>query len=78
MTNGVASRIHDNETLSSLIACYERRTSREDRRMLLKFMPVCCSAMEKLGKREFWRRVECICTTTPRPTRAAALAMMSA
>jgi hypothetical protein len=64
--------------MSSLIACYKRMNSPNDRQMLLKFMPRCCSAMDKLGKAEFWRRVDDICTTMPRPTRAAALAMMRA
>jgi hypothetical protein len=78
VTDGVASRIPDDEFMSSLIACYKRRTSAEDRKMLLKFMPPCCAAIDKLGAQEFWRRVDGLCTTMPRPTRAAARAMMRA
>jgi hypothetical protein len=76
MTNGVASRILDDEFFSSLIACYRRRTSAEDRQMLLKFMPQCCAAIDKHGTHEFWRRVDDLCTTMPRPTQLASLAMM--
>jgi hypothetical protein len=32
MTNGVASRIRDDEFVMSLIACYRRRTSPQDRK----------------------------------------------
>jgi hypothetical protein len=46
--------------------------------MLLKFMPRCCSAIDKLGSDEFWRRVDAICAMTPRPTQAAALTAMKA
>jgi hypothetical protein len=75
MTGGVASRILDAAFFSSLV-CYERRGSAEDRQMFLKFFGRGVSAIDRLGAVEFWSRVDELCTTSPRPTRAAALARM--
>ena len=76
MTNGVASRILNDGFFSSLIACYGRRASAQDRQMMLKFLPQCCSAIGKLGEEEFWRRVDVACTAMPSQTRVAALSFM--
>jgi hypothetical protein len=76
MTGGVASRILDATFFSSLVSCYERRGSAEDRQMFLKFFGRGVSSIDRLGAVEFWSRVDELCTTSPRPTRAAALARM--
>jgi hypothetical protein len=76
MKGGVASRIIDATFFSTLVSCYERRGSVEDRQMFLKFFGKSVSAIDKLGAAEFWSRVDELCTTTPRPTQKAALARM--
>jgi hypothetical protein len=76
MTGGVASRILDAAFFSSLVSCYERRGSAEDRQVFLKFLGRGVSAIDRLGAVEFWSRVDELCTKSPRPTRAAALARM--
>jgi hypothetical protein len=77
MKNGVACRILDDSFFASLVECYERRST-EERQMLLKFMPLCCASIKKLGAQEYWRRVDAICTMMPRPTQAAALSLIRA
>ena len=76
MRSGVASRILDAHFFTSLISCYERRGSAEERRMLLKFIARGVAAIDKLGEAEFWRRVDELCTTMPHATLDAALARM--
>ena len=76
MRNGVACRIMDVSFFSGLVACYERHSAAEERAMLLKFVALGVAAIDKLGEAEFWRRVDDICTTLPRPTQAAALARL--
>jgi hypothetical protein len=74
--NGVACRILDASFFSSLVACYERHSAAEERKMLLKFVARGVAAIDRLGEAEFWRRVDEICTTLPRPTVVAALARL--
>jgi hypothetical protein len=76
MCDGAACRIMDVSFFSSLVACYERHSAAEERKMLLKFFAKGVAAIDELGEAEFWRRVDELCTTLPRPTRAAALARL--
>ena len=78
MRDGIACRTLDDQFFASLIACFARRNSVEERQMLLKFMPRCCASIKKLGAAEFWRRVDAICVMMPRPTQAAALCLIRA
>jgi hypothetical protein len=76
MTNGVACRIMDASFFSCLVACYERHSAAEERKVLLKFIARGVAAIDKLGATEFWSRVDELCTTMPRPTRVVALARL--
>jgi hypothetical protein len=76
MRNGVACRILDASFFSGLVACYERHSAAEERAMLLKFVALGVAAIDRLGEAEFWRTVDDICTTLPRPTLVVALARL--
>jgi hypothetical protein len=76
MRNGVACRIMDASFFARLVACYERHSAAEEKKTLLKFVARGVAAIDRLGEAEFWRRVDEICTTSPRPTQVAALARL--
>jgi hypothetical protein len=59
-----------------LVACYERHSAAEEKKMLLKFFARGVAAIDRLGEAEFWRRVDELCTALPRPTLVAALARL--
>jgi hypothetical protein len=76
MSSGVACRILDASFFAGLVTCYERHSALEERAMLLKFVALGVAAIDRLGEAEFWRRVDELCTTFPRPTQKAALARL--
>ena len=66
----------DESFFSCLVACYERHSAAEERKMLLKFIARGVAAIDNLGAAEFWSRVDELCTTLPRPTLVVALARL--
>ena len=75
MNDSVASRSLDDKFLLDVISYYGG-SSKEERKMFLKFFPRCVSAIDTVGSEKFWVRVADICETTPHITRDTALKRM--
>jgi hypothetical protein len=75
MTGGVASRILNNQFLLDVISYYGG-SSKEERKIFLKFFPRCVSTIDTLGSEKFWERVSDICEIAPQITRDAAVKRM--